>query len=100
MGDDLATKKLADLATVHDVAAAEAAADRKFRLLADRLEGVREPMRSISQVAKELGVGRKVVLGLVQDGTLRASRVGKKQWRVRREDLDAYLDATANREAS
>ena len=93
------TTKLEDLATVHDVAAVRDATDRELRLLAERIEGAREPMRSISQVAKELGVGRKVVAELITSGALRASRVGK-QWRIRREDLDAYIDANANREAS
>ncbi|MAQ14804.1 MAG: hypothetical protein CMN30_08400 [Sandaracinus sp.] len=90
---------LEDLATVHDVAEVKAATARKLRALVERIEGAREPMRSIAQVAKELGVGRKIVSGLIDSGQLRASRVGK-QWRIRREDLDDFIDSNANRAAS
>ncbi|MAQ16256.1 MAG: hypothetical protein CMN30_15875 [Sandaracinus sp.] len=91
--------KLTDLATRFEVAALKKLTAAGLQELAARIEGIREPMRSIAQVAKELGVGRKVVTAFINSGELRASRVGH-QWRVRREDLDAFINANANREAS
>jgi excisionase family DNA binding protein len=48
-----------------------------------------------AEAAAELGVSEDTVLRLVQRGELRAYKVGRA-WKIRREDLEAYLAAVVN----
>jgi len=81
------------------VAAIQAMLDRQTAHVREMLEGgPREAMLSISDVADELQIGRKKVEAMIADGSLVASQVGR-QWRIRRDDLDRYLEANSNRKA-
>jgi excisionase family DNA binding protein len=53
-----------------------------------------EPPRWLTtvQAAKWLGVGQKSVLKLVNDGRIRGYRVGDRTIRLRKSDIDAYLE--------
>jgi excisionase family DNA binding protein len=45
---------------------------------------------TVKEVAEILRVSQPTILRLIEDGELRAIRV-RNQWRIRRSDLDAYL---------
>ena len=45
---------------------------------------------TVKEVAELLRVSQPTVLRMIADGELRAIRV-RNQWRIRRSDLDAYL---------
>lgn len=50
---------------------------------------------TIKQVAKELGVANTRVMALVRRGAIVATRpAGPGTWRIQREDLDRYLEAS------
>lgn len=51
-------------------------------------------MMTVQDVADFLKVSEKTVINLVHSGKLRASRVAR-YYRIRREDLDAFLDEGA-----
>lgn len=51
---------------------------------------------SLKEVQQTLGVGKHVVLGLIRRGELPAGKVGNR-WRVREEDLNAYIERTIGR---
>ena len=55
----------------------------------------RKKLFSIAATAEYLGVSEKTIRRKIESGELRASRVGS-QWRIRPEELDAYLARTAN----
>ncbi len=55
----------------------------------------RKNLLSIAETAKFLGVSEKTVRRKITSGDLRASRVGA-QWRIRPEDIEAYLASTGN----
>ena len=77
----------------------EAALARQLRDLRELLEGgPREAMLSVQDVAHELQVSTKRVKQMLAGSEIRASKVGTL-WRVSRRDLDAYLEANANRKA-
>jgi excisionase family DNA binding protein len=47
---------------------------------------------TIGQVAEELNVGEPLVRSLLKTGELRGIQIGaKKLWRIRREDVEAYI---------
>jgi excisionase family DNA binding protein len=54
-------------------------------------EHAREQLMTVSEVADELRVSNMTVYRLIKAGDLAAIRVGKN-YRIRRSDLDAYLD--------
>jgi excisionase family DNA binding protein len=56
------------------------------------------PMYSLEQVAERLGLHVRTVRSYVRSGRLKAVRIGK-QYRVRREDLEALTGPTAPRHA-
>jgi excisionase family DNA binding protein len=53
------------------------------------------PVLSTAEAAEILGVSEDTVQRMCQRGELRAYRVGRA-WKIRREDLDAYLSAVVN----
>lgn len=53
-------------------------------------------MLSTTEAAALLGVSPDTVQRMCDRGELKAYRVGR-QWRIRREDLDAYLASVANK---
>jgi excisionase family DNA binding protein len=54
---------------------------------------VGEPLMTVSEVAEQLRVSNMTVYRLIRAGDLAAIRVGKN-YRIRRADLDAYLEAS------
>ncbi|WJH26762.1 helix-turn-helix domain-containing protein [Pseudarthrobacter defluvii] len=51
-------------------------------------------MMTLAQVQEVLNLGRPMVYALVKSGELRAAQFGPRRiWRVRKEDLEAYIDA-------
>jgi excisionase family DNA binding protein len=50
------------------------------------------PLLTLTQAAALLGVDRGVALSCLRHGTLPAARAGTR-WTVRREDLEAWLEA-------
>lgn len=55
----------------------------------------RKQLLSIAQTAEFLGVSEKTVRRKIASGEVPASQVGA-QWRIRPEELDAYLARTGN----
>lgn len=55
-----------------------------------------ETLLTLPEVADALRMHRLSVLALFKSGEIRASKIGARGvWRVRKSDLDAYLDRTA-----
>lgn len=50
---------------------------------------------TLEQAADGLGVSAKTVRRWIAAGELRASHLARGRWAIRREDLDAFLDARA-----
>jgi excisionase family DNA binding protein len=59
-----------------------------------RTGDTRERLLTVSEVATELRVSNMTIYRLIKAGDLAALRVGKN-YRIRRLDLDAYLDGSA-----
>jgi excisionase family DNA binding protein len=57
-----------------------------------------QELYSVYMVAERLGLHVKTVRAYVRDGRLKATRIGK-QYRIAREDLEAFTGQTAEREA-
>lgn len=55
---------------------------------------VSQEMYSVDQVAEQLGLHVRTVRNYVREGRLKAVRIGK-QYRIAREDLDAFTGAEA-----
>ena len=53
---------------------------------------VESPVLTFDQVCRVLQVGEHTLRGLIANGSLRAGKIGRT-WRVRRDDLNAYLEA-------
>lgn len=50
-------------------------------------------MMTLTQVQEVLNLGRPMVYALVKSGELRAAQFGPRRlWRVRQDDLEAYID--------
>ncbi len=47
---------------------------------------------SVEQIAKDLGVSEDFVRGLIRSGELPAYRVGKKEYRVKIDDYERFLE--------
>ncbi len=52
-----------------------------------------EIVYTLEEVAKILRISESTVKRLIEDGELRARKVGR-QWRIRKIDLDEYLAAS------
>lgn len=55
---------------------------------------------TISQTAKYLQLSEKTVRRLINDGSLQASKLANRSWRIRACDIDGYVSATSNSKAS
>lgn len=62
----------------------------RFLLKEDLMQETIHRFLTEKEVASELRVSVRTVLRRIEDGTLRAIRVGKF-WRIERPDLEAYL---------
>lgn len=51
---------------------------------------------TISQTAEYLKLSEKTVRRLIANGSLQASKLGERCWRVRLSDVDAYIEETSN----
>lgn len=51
---------------------------------------------TVSQVAKYLQISDKTVRRLIADGKLTASKVGGRSWRIKKTDIEKYLDKHTN----
>lgn len=49
-------------------------------------------MLSLRETAEFLGLSMSTVHRLIREGELPAIRIGKRMWKFRRADLDAYLE--------
>lgn len=67
----------------------------------NRTEAAARPrFLTIAQVAEELSVNEHLVRGLIKNLELRAFQVGGRgQWRIGRDDLEAYIAAAYERAA-
>lgn len=52
-----------------------------------------EPMLKTREVAKRLGVSSRTVARWIRDGELKAVKINGHTWRVREEDLRAFIDS-------
>lgn len=51
---------------------------------------------TVAQTAKYLQVSEKTVRRMIGDGSLQASKLGNRTWRIRACDIDGYLSSTSN----
>ncbi len=51
---------------------------------------------TVEEAAKLLKLSTKTIYRLIEDKTLRASKLGRS-WRIRKSDIDDYLDSNTNR---
>lgn len=54
-----------------------------------------DKLLTIKEVAKYLRVSERSVLRYIEAGRLRASRIG--QWRIKKSDLEKFLDKNSNK---
>ena len=52
---------------------------------------------TVAQTAEYLQVCEKTVLRLIKRNTLTASKIGNRSWRIRKIDIDSYLEGTQNK---
>ena len=50
---------------------------------------------TVSQAAEHLKVCDKTVRRMIASKKIIASKVGSRNWRIRKDDIDAYLNATS-----
>lgn len=55
-----------------------------------------EEIFTVAQAAKYLQVCDKTVRRLIKSKKLTASKVGDRSWRIRKSDIDDYLNANTN----
>ena len=55
---------------------------------------------TISQTAKYLQLSEKTVRRLINEGSLQASKLANRSWRIRACDIDGYVSSTSNSKAS
>jgi excisionase family DNA binding protein len=60
-------------------------------------EGEGEKLLTTAEVAARLGLSQRHVQELIKEGTIPAFRAGVRNWRVRVEDLEAYIQRQSNR---
>lgn len=51
---------------------------------------------TVSQTAEYLQLSEKTVRRLISNGSLQASKIGNRSWRVRASDIDDYVSSTSN----
>ena len=51
---------------------------------------------TVAQTAKYLQLSEKTVRRMICDGSLQASKLGNRTWRIRACDIDGYLSSTSN----
>ena len=51
---------------------------------------------TVSQTAEYLQLSEKTVRRLINDGSLHASKLANRSWRVRACDIEGYVSATSN----
>lgn len=54
-----------------------------------------DELLTVSQAAEYLKVCDKTVRRMIASKALIASKVGSRNWRIRKDDIDAYLNATS-----
>jgi len=53
---------------------------------------------TIAQTAEYLQVSEKTVRRLIKFGQITASKVGERNWRIRKQDIEEYLAENSNKE--
>ena len=53
---------------------------------------------TIAQTAEYLQVSEKTVRRLIKFGQITASKVGERNWRIRKQDIEEYLAENNNKE--
>lgn len=53
---------------------------------------------TIAQTAEYLKVSEKTVRRLIKYGDIVASKVGERNWRIRKQDIEEYLKNNTNKE--
>jgi DNA (cytosine-5)-methyltransferase 1 len=53
---------------------------------------------TIAQTAEYLQVSEKTVRRLIKFGQITASKVGERNWRIRKQDIEEYLAKNSNKE--
>lgn len=51
---------------------------------------------TVAQTAKYLQLSEKTVLRMIGAGSLKASKLNNRTWRIRTCDIDSYLSSTSN----
>jgi len=51
---------------------------------------------TVAQVAEYLQISEKTVRRLIANGELTASKVGGRLWRIKKADIEQYLNANTN----
>ena len=51
---------------------------------------------TVAQTAKYLQLSEKTVRRMIGEGTLQASKLSNRTWRIRTCDIDSYLSSTSN----
>ena len=51
---------------------------------------------TVSQVAEYLQISEKTVRRLIANGEIKASKVGGRSWRIKKSDIEQYLNANTN----
>ena len=51
---------------------------------------------TIAQTAEYLQLSIKTIRRLISDNKIRASKVSDRSWRIRKSDLDAYIQENSN----
>ena len=52
---------------------------------------------TILQTATYLKLSEKTIRRLIKDNQLTASKVGSHAWRIRKQDIDSYLQSNSNK---
>lgn len=56
---------------------------------------MKDELLTVAQAAEYLKVCDKTVRRMIASKELVASKVGSRNWRIRKDDIDAYLNATS-----
>lgn len=57
---------------------------------------MQDELLTISQAAEYLKISEKTIRRLINSCKISASKVGNRSWRIRSNDLEAYLQANKN----
>lgn len=58
-----------------------------------------DELLTVSEAAEYLKVCDKTIRRMIASKELVASKVGNRNWRIRKKDIDSYLDNTCTRKA-